>query len=244
MFSVARVLYSWLQTFGDLLNGLHWRQFKPDPRFTGRRPRQRAGQHALGVLMNTFSSIRLALLAVAATFCFPGATSVAEASTNSLLNRVVEGEAGILKQVVVSYLGLIAAYPDLRFTSHAQREETLAGTQMDAAVSSLLFLFDSLNDPESLRVFASLESYYLGEHSAEIYNCLARRKGHALEAVFRPMLSLSKPECIAEFGYQSAEPKPSQIAICLTKEEAEGRIKGLIHDIDLGVGCTDEELLE
>lgn len=193
--------------------------------------------------MKTSGRVGIVLLAAACT-AFLQYPAVAAGSRSSVFTAVRGGEAGILKRVVVSYLGLLATYPELRSSTHAKREQENALRQMDMSISSMLFLFDSLNDPHSLRVFASLDSYYLGEHSAEIYNCLARRKGSVLKPFLRQIFSQSQPECVAKFGEAGAKPKAGQVAICLTKKEAAGRVGGLIEQINRGVGCTDQELLQ
>jgi hypothetical protein len=142
-------------------------------------------------------------------------------------------QAQILKEVVVSYIGLLADDPALR--------SNLAYMQMDAKISALLFLFDSLSDPAALKVFASLNSYYIGEHSNEIYECLARRKGRALESYLQELVHQRSTECEERFRSRS---RFDRVAICLTRNESVQHAETLIEEIRSGSSCSNDELLQ
>ena len=201
------------------------------------------GQTNWGNAVKSYSRVGLVILTAVSILLVQSSAAIAASSGGSVFDNTRGGQAGILKRVVVSYLGLLAAYPDLRSSTHGEQERAIALTKMDMSISSMLFLFDPLNDLRSLKEFAALGSYYLGSHSAEIYGCLARRKGRALEPFLEQILHQSSTDCLDEFG-EKANTKPGEVLICRTKEEENRGSRDLIEQINRGVGCSDQELLE
>jgi hypothetical protein len=101
-------------------------------------------------------------------------------------------------------------------------------------VEALIFLYDSWNSNDSLKVLASFSNYYLGEAPGALYDCVVLRKGKAIRPYLEQELRSDRGECMDEFG-------ESRQSLCRPNERKE-RINNLIRRIDAGERCSDAEL--
>ena len=179
------------------------------------------------------------VMLVALPGSFVEADTTLHATTRESSHRLIsEGrQAEILKGLAVSYLGLLVADHGLE-SSHARQA-------MVASISEMLFFFDSLNNREALKIFATLDSYYLGELPDQIYDRLALRKGKALRPYLQEGVRAQTSDCIERFGAEAeAGTKPNTFRVCLDRHEFVDRTRRLVNQINAGVGCSNEELLE
>lgn len=164
----------------------------------------------------------------------PEATPVATPTMAAL--TASEPSAKLLKRAIVSDLAVFAQDHNLRpTTGYSDHLEY---------VTSQLLLFDGINSPEALTMFASLSGYYLGAPAEKLYQCLALRKGKTLEPLLQHYLHYGNPECITELGQDFSKPSPSLdgYALCSTTQQQEKRLTDLIARIDDGKSCADSEL--
>jgi len=147
-----------------------------------------------------------------------------------------EPSAKLLKRAIVSDLAVFAQ-------DHNLEPRTGYSDHMEYVASQLL-LFDGMNSPEALSMFASLSDYYLGAPTEKLYQCLALRKGKALEPLLEHYLHDGNPECINELGQDFSKPSASLdgYALCSTSQQQEKRLTDLIARIDNGESCADSEL--
>src|SRR5208283_3075279 len=126
---------------------------------------------------------------------------------------------------------------------HNLRPRTGYSDHMEYLTSHLL-LFDGMNSAEALSMFASLSGYYLGAPAEKLYQCLALRKGKALEPLLVHYLHYGNPECINELGPDFSKPSASLdgYALCSNSQQQEKRLTDLIVRIDNGESCADSEL--
>jgi len=147
-----------------------------------------------------------------------------------------EPSAKLLKRAIVSDLAVFAQ-------DHNLEPRTGYSDHMEYVASQLL-LFDGMNSPEALSMFASLSDYYLGAPTEKLYQCLALRKGKALEPLLEHYLHDGNPECINELGQDFSKTSASLdgYALCSTSQQQEKRLTDLIARIDNGESCADSEL--
>jgi len=155
------------------------------------------------------ASVVLFCFVLASASAFAGGTGAAPSSNTA---RIPSG-AALVKRAIVSL-------------PHSEADED--------AVLGLMLLFDSWNSDESLRVLASFSSYYLGEASGGLYDCLVLRKGKAIRPYLEQVLRSNSDECMAEFGARSR-------GNCEDSRRKE-RIRNLLSRIDSGERCSNEEL--
>jgi hypothetical protein len=98
----------------------------------------------------------------------PIATPVKVAPSASEQSSTVK----LLKLAIVSDLGIFAQDQSLQRNGYSDHMKD---------VTNRLSLFDGMNSPEALGVFASLSSYYLGAPAEKTYQCLALQKGRVLD---------------------------------------------------------------
>jgi hypothetical protein len=106
--------------------------------------------------------------------------------------------AKLLKRAIVSDLAVLAQ-------GHNLQPRTGYSDHMEYVTSQLL-LFDGMNSQEALSMFASLSGYYIGAPTEKLYQCLALRKGEALEPQLEHYLHDGNPECINELGRDFSKP--------------------------------------
>jgi len=165
----------------------------------------------------------------------PEATPVATATT-AAPSASEPSTAELLKRAIVSDLALFAQDRNLQprtgYSDHMKY------------VTSELLLFDRMDSPEALSMFASLSGYYLGAPAEKLYQCLALRKGKALEPQLERYLHDGNPECINELGQDFSKPSGSLdgYALCSTSQQQEKRLTDLIAMIDNRESCADSDL--
>ena len=153
------------------------------------------------------------------------APSAFEPSTSKLLKRAIVSDFAVFAQ------------------DHNLQPRTGYSDHVEYVTSQLL-LFDGLNSPEALSMFASLSGCYLGAPTEKLYQCLALRKGKALEPQLEHYLHDGNPECINELGQDFSKPSGSLdgYALCSTRQHQEKRLTDLIAKIDNGESCADSDL--
>ncbi len=158
----------------------------------------------------------------------PTATTVAPSASGP--------SAKLLKRAIVSDLAVFAQ-------DHNLRPKTGYSDHMEYVTNQLL-LFDRMNSPEALSMFASLSGYYLGAPAEKLYQCLALRKGNALEPLLQRYLHFGNPECINDLGRDFSKPSASLdgYALCSNSQQQGKRLTDLIAGIDSGESCADSEL--
>jgi hypothetical protein len=142
--------------------------------------------------------------------------------------------ARLLKQAIVS---------DLAIFTQERVGSDMAPTDHSEYVVSRLALFDPMGSPEALGVLASLSGYYLGARGEKLYDCLALRKGKALEPLLEQYLHNGNPECLRELGQSFAKPSNAWdgYALCLTDQQQRDHLTRLIAEIDTAKPCPDSE---
>ncbi len=147
-----------------------------------------------------------------------------------------EPSATLLKRAIVSDLAVFAQ-------DHNLQPRTGYSDHMEYVARQLL-LFDGMNSPEALIMFASLSGYYLGATTEKLYQCVALRKGKALAPLLEHYLHDGNPECTNELGQDFSNPSASLdgYALCSTSQQQENRLIDLIARIDNGESCADSEL--
>src|SRR5580704_14408181 len=145
-------------------------------------------------------------------------------------------EARLLKLAIVSDLAIYAQ-------DQNPPSGTTAGHQAEYVVSRLS-RFDSMDSPETLKVFASLSGYYLGAPAEKLYYCLALRKGKPLEPYLDQYLHNPDVECLTDLGQNFAKPSAALdgYAVCRSPEQQTERLRKLLADIDSGESCSDREM--
>jgi len=156
--------------------------------------------------------------------------------TNAAPSAYAPSTAKLLKRAIVSDLAVFAQ-------DHNPQSRTWYSDHMEYVTRELL-LFDGMNSPEALSVFASLSGYYLGAPTEKLYQCLALRKGKALEPLLEHYLHDGNAECISELGQDFSKPSGSLggYALCSTSQQQEKRLADLIARIENGESCADSEL--
>jgi hypothetical protein len=142
--------------------------------------------------------------------------------------------ARLLKQAIVS---------DLAIFTQERVGSDMAPTDHSEYVVSRLALFDPMGSPEALGVLASLSGYYLGARGEKLYDCLALRKGKALEPLLEQYLHNGNPECLRELGQSFAKPSNALdgYALCLTDQQQRDHLTRVIAEIDTAKPCPDSE---
>lgn len=137
------------------------------------------------------------------------------------VQKKIWSEAGIIKDVLVSYLDLRERMPELKKDADFYPQ-----------LLYLLFLFDSMSSENALEILANLSSYYLGSAGGEIYHCLLIRKGIHIEKHLRTLLESDCNECISRFGKKSK--------ICLSNDQYKSEIRIILKLIKEKESCILE----
>jgi hypothetical protein len=134
---------------------------------------------------------------------------------------------------------VISIYLERRYKLPKTPEEKVTDAKMVNLIGNLgelIYLFDCLDDEESLRVFANLSSYYIGEHNSEVYDCIALRKGKRLLPFLEEIAKNKCNECNEIFA------KDLEVdTICREKSYQIGYIAGLIDRIKKAETCAELE---
>ena len=127
-------------------------------------------------------------------------------------------------------------------TGHSNSERT---DHSNYAVSRLL-LFDPMDSPEALGVFASLSGYYLGARAEQTYHCLILRKGKKIEPLLTEQLHGSDLECARELGREFESPSAvlDGKALCRSKQDEASFLARVISEVDSGRTCSNSDLAE
>jgi hypothetical protein len=183
------------------------------------------------------------LVAISAVFArswsyhyHPVSEATPVATPTAVAPNASEPSAKLLKRAIVSDLAVFAQ-------NHNLQPRAGYSDPMEYVTSQLL-LFDGMNSPEALSMFASLSGYYLGAPPEKLYQCLALRKAKAVEPLLRHYLHYGNPECINELGQDFSKPSASLdgYALCSNSRQQEQRLTDLIARIDNGESCADSEL--
>lgn len=144
--------------------------------------------------------------------------------------------ARLLKRAIVSDLAI--------FVQEQTGPSPKASLQHSQYVVRHLELFDPLDSPEALGLFASLSGYYLGAAGNQVYDCLSLRKGRPLEPYFAQYLSKGNTECAVQLGDTFL--KPSDVlgghSLCPSDAQQKARLAMLISEIGSGKTCPDSDL--
>jgi hypothetical protein len=144
--------------------------------------------------------------------------------------------ARLLKGAIVSDLALFVTEqngrPDKAYPEHS------------TDLVQRLSLFDRLDSPTALEVFADLSGYYLGTRGVELYDCLSMRKGKALRPYLEQYLGNGNAECAQELGQSFTKPSDALggYALCPSGQQQKAHILALITEIDSGKSCSDSNL--
>lgn len=143
--------------------------------------------------------------------------------------------ARLLKRAIVSDLAI--------FIEEHSVDTNTAPTDHSKYVVSRLALFEPLSAPEALSVFVSLSGYYLGARGEKLYDCLALRKGKALQSFLEQYLRDGNPECLRELGQSFAKPSNAldEYALCPSDQQQRDHLTRLIAEIDTAKPCPDSE---
>ena len=144
--------------------------------------------------------------------------------------------ARLLKRAIVSDLAIMIQERSLR--SGTERPDH------SKYVVSRLLLFDPMDSPEALGVFASLGGYYLGERADKVYRCLALRKGKTIEPLLAANSRSGDLECARDLGEEFARPSSALDgkALCRSLQDRAALLAALMAEIDSGRVCSNDEL--
>jgi len=144
--------------------------------------------------------------------------------------------ARLLKRAIVSDLALYIQKQSVRSDK--------AYADHSAYLVRRLSLLDSLGSPEALAMFASLSGYYLGTRGEELYDCLALRKGKALEPYLEEYVRNGNAECSQELGQGFTKPSYALrgYALCPSGQQQKAHLTTLIAEIDSSKSCSDSKL--
>jgi len=166
------------------------------------------------------------------------AASAAEASITQATPAPAEqlSAALLLKRAIVSDLALFTQ-------AHTVRSDK-AYADLSEYVVRRLSLFDPLDSPAALQVFAGLSGYYLGARGEELYDCLTLRKGKALEPYLEQYLHNGNAECSQELGQSFTKPSNAlgRYALCPSGQRQQAHLAALIAEIDSAKKCSDSDL--
>jgi hypothetical protein len=166
------------------------------------------------------------------------AASPAEASITQATPAPAEqlSTARMLKRTIVSNLALFAQ-------EHTVRSDK-AYADLSEYVVHQLSLFDPLDSPEALGVFAGLNGYYLSARGEALYDCLSLRKGKALEPYMEQYLGNGNAECSQELGQNFTKPSDALggYALCPSGQQQKAHLVTLLAEIDSAKKCSDSEL--
>jgi hypothetical protein len=167
----------------------------------------------------------------------PTATPTPGAANQTAMGPTEElSTATLLKRAIVSDLAI--------FVEEQQtRSDKAYASHSDYVVRHLL-LFDPLQSPESLAIFASLSNYYLGDRGEDLYHCLSLRKGKNLEPYLNFYLRKGSTECIQELGPNFSRPSDALLGYALCPSDAQQKAHNtlLINEITAGDSCSNGEL--
>jgi hypothetical protein len=141
--------------------------------------------------------------------------------------------ARLLKQKIISDVALFI-----------QEHSVPSGDIYTEYLVHQLPLFDPMNSPEALGVFADLSGYYLGTRGEELYDCLSLRKGKTLKPYLEQYLGNGNAECAQELGQRFTKPSDALggYALCPNGQQQKAHILALISEIDSGKSCSDSDL--
>jgi hypothetical protein len=144
--------------------------------------------------------------------------------------------ARLLKQAIISDLvSFIVEQGGRPEKAYAKQSEDLV---------QRLSLFDRLDSPAALEELASLSGYYLGARGEEVFDCLALRKGKALEPYLEQSIHSGNAECSQKLGPSFT--KPSDVlggyALCPTDQQQKAQLTTLIGEMDAAKTCSDNDL--
>jgi hypothetical protein len=145
--------------------------------------------------------------------------------------------ARLLKRAIVSDLAILV-----------QEQHLAAGTERpdhSKYIVSRLLLFDRMDSPEALGVFASLSGYYLGGRAEKVYRCLTLRKGKTFEPLLAEQARGGDLECARELGQEFESPSSALDgkALCRSRQDRAAFLAALIAEIDSGRACSNDELV-
>jgi hypothetical protein len=165
-------------------------------------------------------------------------TPQATPTAATLSTSVESSPAKLLKLAIVSDLAV--------FVENRKPQAKTAYSDHMKYVTSQLSLFDGMNTPDSLGMLASLSGYYLGAPAEKLYECLALRKGKAIEPYLDQYLHNGNSQCLHDLGPDFGKPSASLDgrALCSDTQEVEERLIDLIAKINMGRSCADSELAE
>ena len=165
----------------------------------------------------------------------PKPSPEAAATTAATVPAEQLSTARLLKQAIVSDLAI--------FTQEGSVGTDMSRRDHSEYLVSRLALFDSMGSPEALGVFASLSGYYLGARGEKLYDCIALRKGKALEPFLKQYLGNANPECLWDLGQKFAAPSDALggHALCLSDQQQRDHLTNLIVEIDTAKSCSDSE---
>jgi hypothetical protein len=157
-------------------------------------------------------------------------TMAAAASTEQL------STARLLKRAIVSDLAIMI-----------QEQGVGSGTEKpdhSKYMVSRLLLFDPMDSPEALGVFASLSGYYLGERADKVYQCLTLRRGKTIEPLLAEQSRGGDLECGRELGQKFERPSSALNgkALCRGGKDRAAFLAALMAEIDSGRVCSNDEL--
>jgi hypothetical protein len=144
--------------------------------------------------------------------------------------------ARLLKRAIISDLSLYVMEQGVRSNeAFAEHSEYLLGR---------LSLFDSLNSPRALEVFAGLSGYYLGARGEGLFDCLALRKGKSLEPYLEQHMRNGSAECSQQLGPDFTVPTDALggHALCPNGEQQRSHLTALIAEIGSGKPCSNSDL--
>lgn len=131
----------------------------------------------------------------------------------------------LVKDVLVSSVALKGKIPN------SESDPAVNDFMWD--VGKLILLYDSMSSNKSLETLASLNPYYLGEATGEIYHCVLRRKGKRIEPALTRLLNSNRNECTQKYGTNSP--------YCLRDDLYREKLKSTIEAIKKNTPCVIEQ---
>lgn len=135
----------------------------------------------------------------------------------------------LIKNLIVSLIEFLNTHQDIETDRYYG--------DLESRVMELLPFFQNMNSEENLDILVSLRSYYIGEHTNGIYECLLVQKGDRVKSRLMKQYETGKSECFDRFGKNVNK----GTRICLPAELMKDRIQNVLARIKNKENCTLEE---
>jgi hypothetical protein len=154
------------------------------------------------------------------------------ADAGKTAKKTTDGPA-LIKDAIVAGAALQALHPELADDDRASKQVW--------KLSRLVVAFDPLNSPDGLRRLVSLASYYLGEATNGLYECVLVRKGARVKTLLNELAASGQNECETVLLPQLGERPAGSPRVCLSTKETHDRISAVLTRMTKHERCDLEQ---